>query len=190
MVTQWSGEDSDREGIIDNYFVNTLFSLMTIYCWYMRILGIDPGFDRVGIAIVEKKQGVESLIYSTCITTNKQDPIEKRLHTVGCRTAEIINEYTPHHLSIENLFFNSNQKTAFRVCEARGIIIHEAMRAELSIHEYTPLQIKMALTGYGRATKEQVTFMTEQILKVDLSKKIDDECDAIAAAIAHSTSCR
>jgi len=151
-----------------------------------KILGIDPGFDRLGIAILEKEEGKEKLLYSSCFTTDKKDGFHIRLHAVGCEIERIIEEYTPHTLSIENLFFNTNQKTALQVSEVRGVIIHEAMRGGLTVAEYTPLQIKIALTGYGRASKDQVKFMSEKLLSLDLSLKIDDECDAIAAALTHS----
>jgi len=156
----------------------------------MRILGIDPGYERLGIAIVEKRDGKEILVYSSCFKTSSSDPFPDRLHAIGREIERVINQYKPEALSIETLFFNTNQKTAMRVAETRGVIIHESSRGGLSIHEYTPLQIKIALTGYGRADKNQISFMLGKLLSLDATKKIDDECDAIAAALTHSASCR
>ena len=156
----------------------------------MIILGIDPGYDRLGIAIIEKNNGVEKHLYSTCFTTDKKNTFYERLRAVGQEVERVIIEHEPEALSIENLFFNTNQKTAMNVAETRGAIIHEAMRHGLTVHEYTPIQIKNALTGYGRATKDQVQFMSQQLLSMDMSKMIDDECDAIATALTHSSTCR
>lgn len=153
----------------------------------MKILGIDPGYERLGIAILEKEDGQETLLHSTCFMTPSSDPFPERLNALGEKIEEIIKEYTPEHLSIETIIFNTNQKTALRVSEARGVIIRESVKRGLSVHEYTPLQIKIALTGYGRADKNQITFMVNQLLSLDSDKKkIDDEYDAIAAALCHS----
>jgi len=155
----------------------------------MRILGIDPGYERLGVAVVEKKKGKETLVYSSCFKTPSTDAFPKRLHAIGKEIERVIKEHKPEVLSIETLFFNTNQKTAMRVAETRGVIIHEASRGGLLIHEYTPLQIKIAITGYGRAHKDQLAFMINKLLSIDMTKKIDDECDAIAAALTHSASC-
>ncbi len=156
----------------------------------MIILGIDPGFDRVGIAVLKKERGTETLLYSACFTTDRTADFIDRLAAVGGEIGRVIEAHSPDTLAIENLFLSNNQKTAMRVAEARGAIIYEAARRGLSVHEYTPLQIKSALTGYGKATKDQVTFMAGKILTLDLSSKIDDECDAIAIALTHSATIR
>ncbi len=155
----------------------------------MRILGIDPGFERVGVAIVEKNnktRSKEQLIYSDCFKTSASLPFYERLGLIGCEIKNIINKYDPDVLSIETILFNSNQKTAMKVAEARGVIIYEAIQKNIEIYEYTPLQIKIAVAGYGRADKKQVTSMVNQLIKIKKKIKYDDEIDAIAISLTCS----
>ncbi len=159
----------------------------------MRILGIDPGFERVGIAIVEKNketQNKEQLIYSDCFKTSKSLPFSERLRLIGEEIKDVINKHKPDVLAIETLLFNSNQKTAMKVAEARGVMVYEAARKDLEICEYTPLQIKIAVAGYGRADKKQVTSMVNQLIKIEKPIKYDDEIDAIAVSLTCSASYR
>ncbi len=159
----------------------------------MRILGIDPGFERVGIAIVEKNketQNKEQLIYSDCFKTSPSLPFGKRLRFIGEEVKNVINKYNPDILAIETLLFNNNQKTAMKVAEARGVMIYEAVQKNLEICEYTPLQIKIAVAGYGRADKKQVTSMVKQLIKIEKVIKYDDEIDAIAISLTCSASYR
>lgn len=150
----------------------------------MRILAIDPGYERLGIAILEKdKKSKEVLVYSDCFKTSARLAHAERLKLIGEEVARVIDEYKPEQLGIETLFFNSNQKTAFYVAEARGVIMYEAARRGLIIKEFNPLQIKIAVTGYGRSDKTQVTFMVHKILAIDKKIKHDDEYDAIACGI-------
>jgi len=150
----------------------------------MRVLAIDPGFERVGIAILEKDVGGQDiLLYSTCFTTDKALLFEERLLLIGNEILRVINEYAPNALAIETLFFNTNQKTALRVSEARGVIIYTAMSSGLKIFEYTPLQIKIAVTGYGKAPKAQVALMTQKLVSINKELKYDDEMDAIAIGL-------
>lgn len=148
-----------------------------------RVLGIDPGFDRLGIAVVEGN----TLLFSHCLETNKKDSLDKRLHQVGEAVRKIIEEWQPQVLAIEKLFFNQNTSSALKVAEARGVTIYEAVRAELQISEYSPQEIKIAVTSDGRADKKQVAFMVEKLIKLDVSnkKRLDDELDAIALCITH-----
>lgn len=155
----------------------------------MIILGIDPGYDRLGIAIIEKpKVGKEAILYSECFTTSSKDNIYKRLKNVGEKISEIIETYNPDALSIETLFITKNQKTAMRVSEARGIIIYEALCRNIPVFEYSPMEIKMAITSDGTSDKSRMMKMIP--LLVDLSKisnkALDDEYDAIAVALTHS----
>ena len=148
------------------------------------ILGIDPGYDRVGIAVVEKKQGTkEVLINSECLQTSSKDDFYTRLGQVGAKVAEVIEKYSPDALAIESLFITKNQKTAMRVAEARGVIAYEAVRAGIAIHEYTPLQIKIAVTGHGGSDKTQVMKMIPLLIRLSSKKALDDEYDAIAVAL-------
>jgi len=150
----------------------------------MRVLGIDPGFEKVGIAIVEQDLVKNKLLYSTCFKTLKSSAFNERLFLIGKEINRVIGKYKPDVLSIETLFFNTNQKTALRVSEARGVIVYESKKHNLKIYEYTPLQIKNAITGYGRADKNQVNNMVRQLIDIsNPNKKEDDEMDAIATAL-------
>lgn len=157
------------------------------------ILGIDPGYDRVGFCILEKVSSVENkIIYSECFESDKKKDINERIFNICKNLEKIILKYSPTDLAIEKLFFTNNQKTVMGVSEARGAIIYLAKKLKLNIFEYTPLQIKIALTGYGKATKDQIYFMLKKILKIKSENKrnLDDEYDAIAVAYTHSVSQR
>jgi len=149
----------------------------------MRVLAIDPGFERIGIAVVEKKNGVDILIFSSCFTTDKELTFSKRLVLIGEEIERIIYKYSPNTLAIETLFFNTNQKTALKVSEARGVIVYVAIKMGLMLYEYNPLQIKIAITGYGRATKEQIFDMTQKLISIHKKPQYDDEVDAIAIGL-------
>jgi len=147
-------------------------------------MSIDPGYERLGIAIVEKeKNAKEKLIFSECFKTSPKEEHGKRLLNIGVRLKEIIKEHVPNALSIESLFFNTNQKTALLVAEARGVILATATEADLKICEYTPPQIKLATTGYGKSDKEQIIKMLPMLIKIEKEIKYDDEYDAIAVGI-------
>lgn len=149
----------------------------------MRILGIDPGYDRLGIAIVEKLNGKEIVLHSECFNTQSSLPFNERLLLLGIKMEEIYTKYKPDILSIETLFFTTNQKTAMRVAEARGVILYIATKMKMKIFEATPLQIKIATTGYGKANKKDVMKMVKMLVKIDKDKASDDELDAIAIAL-------
>ena len=156
----------------------------------MRILGIDPGFERLGIAVLEKphyakasRDGKDHVIFSECLKTSSKLPFAERLNLIGQEVREIIKKYKPEALAIETLFLNTNQKTVMHVAEARGVCVYEAAQAGMKIFEATPLQIKIATTGYGRADKTQVTKMVKILVNLNEEKKLDDELDAIAIAL-------
>lgn len=150
----------------------------------MKILAIDPGFERVGIAIIEKtNEAKHLLVYSNCFKTSAKIPFHKRLTLIGNKIEKIIKKYKPEALAIEKLYFTTNQKTVMGVSEARGVIIYSASRNNLSIFEYTPPQIKVAVTGYGKSTKEAVIFMVRKLIEVSNSVISDDELDAIAIGL-------
>ena len=153
----------------------------------MKIISIDPGYEKIGIAILEKEKSgkKESLIFSECFKTKSSLPEYERLKLIGERVEEIIEKYKPEVLAIEKLFFNNNQKTAMLVAEARGVIIYQASVKNIEIAEYTPLQIKIAITGYGRGDKKQVIFMVEKLIEVKKEIKEDDEYDAIAVGLTY-----
>lgn len=150
----------------------------------MRIISIDPGYERLGIAVIEKNRK-ETLLFSECFKTKAALPFEERLLLVGREVARVIDEYSPRALAIENLFIATNQKTAMRVAEVRGAIIYQARLSGLTIHEYTPLQIKVATTGYGKATKEQVMSMVRRLVSGAENIRQDDEMDAIAIGLTY-----
>lgn len=150
----------------------------------MRILGIDPGYERLGVAVVEKNKGEkEKVIFSECFKTSAKLDFAERLQLLGEEVRKVIKKYKPEVMSIETLFLTTNQKTVMRVAEARGAIIYEAKSAGLEIFEATPLQIKVATTGYGRADKSQILKMVRLLVDIDSSKKSDDELDAVAIAL-------
>lgn len=151
----------------------------------MRILGIDPGYERLGIAVLEKNTGDkrEKVIFSECFKTSSKLEFFERLLLIGDEVQKVIKKYKPEVLSIETLFLTTNQKTVMHVAEARGVVMYEAVKNNLKIFEATPLQIKVATTGYGRADKNQIIKMVKMLVDIDNSKKSDDELDAIAIAL-------
>lgn len=152
----------------------------------MKIISIDPGYERLGIAIIEKEKGQkERLIASDCLRTSSDLVFADRLVFLGLAIEELIQIHKPQALVIENLFISNNQKTAMRVAEVRGMLIYIAKKHGLEIEEYTPLQIKLAVTGDGKSSKDQVIKMISLLIK-DLKKKaLDDEYDAIAVGLAY-----
>lgn len=150
----------------------------------MKILAIDPGFERVGIAVIEKTNTPKhKLVYSNCFKTSSKIPFHERLTLIGTEVEKIIKEFKPEALSIEKLYFTTNQKTVMGVSEARGVIIYCASKNNLSIFEYTPPQIKIAVTGYGKSSKEGVMSMVPKLIDIPNKIKSDDELDAIAIGI-------
>lgn len=149
----------------------------------MRILGIDPGIERLGIAVIERDSGKELFLFSECFKTSAKLSHFERLNLLGQEVARVIKEWQPHAMAIEKLFFETNTKTAMVVAEARGVILYEGARAQLLVYEYTPLQIKVAVTGYGKSDKKGIMDMVPRLIKLPERKMIDDEVDAIAVAL-------
>ena len=154
----------------------------------MIILGIDPGLATVGFGILKfERHKFTTLNYGAIITPAKT-PVPERLHTIYNGIQQIIDSYKPTDLVIEELFFNTNQKTIITVCEARGVILLAAQKNKLNIDEYTPLQVKQAVVGYGRAEKIQVMTMVKNLLNLKKMPRPDDAADALAIAICHAHS--
>ena len=152
----------------------------------MRILSIDPGYERLGVAILDKEKGQkEVLVFSDCIKTSAKESFEDRLTQIGLKIEELISEYKPEALSIENLFISNNQKTAMRVAEVRGTLIYICRKNNLSIKEFTPLQVKLSVTGDGKSSKDQVIKMVKLLIKGVKNDALDDEYDAIAVGLAY-----
>lgn len=152
----------------------------------MIILGIDPGLATVGYGVIEYENGAFRTIAAGAIITSAGTDTEFRLETIYNDMCELIETYRPTELSVEELFFNTNQTTAIAVAEARGVILLAAVKKHLNIAEYTPLQVKQSVVGYGRAEKKQVQEMVRIILKLDAMPKPDDAADALALAICHA----
>lgn len=149
----------------------------------MKVLAIDPGYDRLGVAVMEYQNGREFLHYSTCVMTDKNTTLADRLVTVGDAVQTLIKEYTPDTIAIETLFFNKNITTAIGVAQARGIIIYLAKRAGCTLYEFGPQEIKVAVTGYGNSDKRSVYDMVNRLVANVPKKAHDDEYDAIAVGI-------
>lgn len=166
----------------------------------MIILGIDPGIERVGIAVVERNGGKETYLYSECFKTSSKLPHAERLALIGAELLRVVKEWKPNGMAIEKLFFETNTKTAMVVAEARGVMLYCAATNGLKLYEYTPLEIKVAVTGYGKSDKRGVMDMVPRLIKLpertdstgastELSRTsspqamIDDEVDAIAVAL-------
>ncbi|MDQ5914091.1 MAG: crossover junction endodeoxyribonuclease RuvC [Patescibacteria group bacterium] len=155
----------------------------------MRILGIDPGTGIVGFGVIDTlPSGGYNLVDAGVIRTPVNQPLPEVLETIFDELTEVIKMSKPDQISVEKLFFSQNVTTAISVSHARGVILLVAKQAGLEIGEYTPQQIKQALTGYGKAKKDQVQDMVQMILKLKTPIKQDDCADAIAAAICHAMS--
>ncbi len=152
----------------------------------MIILGIDPGIAIVGWGVIDYTNEKFRTIDYGAVTTTPDMTTEKRIETVYDEIVKIIDKYAPEAMAIEELFWNSNQKTGIIVAEARGVILLAATKKSVPIYEYTPLQVKQSVVGYGRAEKKQVIAMVTMLLNLAKAPKLDDTADALALAICHS----
>ncbi len=154
----------------------------------MKIIGIDPGLATTGVSVLEVENNKFKPIYCDCIITKKTHSIKDRLNKIFSSVDKIIKDYHPDFLAIEELFFSINAKSAIKVGQARGVCILAASINDIGVFEYTPLQVKQAIAGYGRATKKQIKYMLKNILNLgdkDLPNK-DDAWDAMAICICHA----
>lgn len=152
----------------------------------MIILGIDPGIATVGYGVLEYNgRSFKTLAYGI-ISTKSGVCVEERLRQVYVGICELIKKYSPSEMAIEELFFNTNQKTAITVAEARGVILLAARQSGVRIAEYTPLQVKQSVVGYGRAEKKQVIALVTMMLNLEKPPKPDDAADALAIAVCHA----
>lgn len=154
----------------------------------MRILGIDPGLARTGWGVIEEGNNKPSAIDFGCIETDKSLSEPERIKIIYAQIMSIISKYSPDNLAIEKLFFNKNVKTALSVAQARGVVILAGINKNLTIDEYTPLQVKIAVTGYGRADKKQIGQMIKINFNLKDIPKPDDVSDALAIALTHAVS--
>lgn len=156
----------------------------------MRILGIDPGTGITGFGVIDTDGQKATLVDAGVIRTVPNTPIEIRLHEIHEELTEIIKTAKPETAAIEKLFFAQNVTTAMHVSQARGVVVLTLQQAGLPMHEYTPLQVKMAMTGYGRADKKQIQEMVRAMLRLQTVPKPDDCADALAVALTHAQSTR
>lgn len=151
----------------------------------LKILGIDPGYDRLGLAIVEKTPTGPKLIFSTCLISNRQQSISERFLFIGQELRTWLKKEPLDAVAIETLYFSVNQKTASKVAEVRGLIMFICAEFGLPIFEYNPMQVKSCVAGYGGAAKKQLIDLVKKQITVPDTAKIDDEYDAIAIALTH-----
>ncbi|MBQ8510738.1 MAG: crossover junction endodeoxyribonuclease RuvC [Clostridia bacterium] len=152
----------------------------------MIIIGIDPGIAIVGYGVIEFKNSRFTTLAHGSILTPAHTDVEKRLEMIYDELDSLIKMYHPTEMAVEELFFNTNQKTMVPVAEARGVILLCARQNGLNVAEYTPLQVKQSVVGYGRAVKKQVMHMITLLLKLEQTPKLDDTCDALAIAVCHA----
>ena len=149
----------------------------------MRVLGIDPGYDRCGAAVLCLADGRETIIFSTCIITDRTATLPDRLLTIGTTLETIIEREKPDCLAIETLYFNKNITTGIGVAQARGVALYLAKKHQLTVYEYGPQEVKVAVTGYGASDKPAVYAMIKRLIRDIPEKALDDEYDAIAVGI-------
>lgn len=155
----------------------------------MRVLGIDPGFDRLGLAVIEGDPSRPTHVWSECITPAKGTQ-DERLAAVHEAVADAIRDFSPDLVALETLFFSSNKKTAISVAEARGAILSAAGEAGIQVTEHAPGTVKLAVTGSGRADKKAIASMVPKLIRLPIKKRLDDELDAIAVAICALSTAR
>ena len=156
----------------------------------MKVIAIDPGYERMGVAIIEKTGGKENLVFSECFKTSATIPHEERLKLIGKEIEMLIKKYKPDAMAIETLFFTNNQKTVMHVSEARGVMLYVSSVLGIPVNEFSPMAIKIAVTGYGKSEKEQVTEMVKRLIKINTDIKYDDEYDAIAIGLTYFASAK
>ena len=151
----------------------------------MKILGIDPGYAIIGYGVLEYRSNHFTVIDYGAITTDAGVPFNRRLEIIFDELSGLLEKHRPDAMSVEKVFYNNNAKTVIDVSQARGVIMLAAQKARVPVFEYTPLQVKQSVVGYGRAEKKQIQEMTRRILNLDEVPKPDDTADALAMAICH-----
>ena len=154
----------------------------------MKVISIDPGYERMGVAIIEKNNSKEELLYSECFKTSSKIAHDERLKLIGQEIELLIKKFKPEVMAIETLFFKNNQKTGMKVSEARGVMLYVSAVNGLEVFEFSPMAIKIAVTGYGMSDKDQVIFMVKKLVNIKKEIKYDDEYDAIAVGLTYFAS--
>jgi crossover junction endodeoxyribonuclease RuvC len=153
-------------------------------------LAFDPGFERLGVAVIERTGNKETLIHSDCLRTSTKLSFPQRLRELGLAVEDLIVTHTPHAVALEDVYFAKNEKTAMKIAEVRGMLAYLAAKNNLTIHEYTPMQVKVAITGYGKSDKSAVAAMVPRLVALPAKKRLDDELDAIAIGLTCLASVR
>ncbi|HEV8666548.1 MAG TPA: crossover junction endodeoxyribonuclease RuvC [Candidatus Paceibacterota bacterium] len=156
----------------------------------MRILAFDPGFERLGAAVVEKVGGKEVLVHSECVRTLAEDSFPTRLQQIGDAAEALIKQFMPDAVALEEIFFGKNEKTGVQIAEVRGVLTYIAMSHGLTVYDYTPLEVKIAITGYGKSDKKAVAAMVPRLVRLPTRSRLDDEMDAIAVGLTCLASIR
>lgn len=156
----------------------------------MRVLAFDPGYERLGVAVLEKQKNKDVLLFSHCIRTSGKLNFPQRLAELGAAAEALIKKWQPDAVVLENIFFEKNAKTAMQVAEVRGALTYIAASKGIMVHHYTPGQVKIAVTGYGRGTKKDIALMVPKLIALPVRHRLDDELDAIAVGITCLASIR
>lgn len=151
----------------------------------MKVLAIDPGYGRCGMAVVERIGTKDVLVFSTCVETDAKDDFSDRLREVVGVCEALLAAHAPDHLAMEKLYFKANRTTALKVAEVRGAILNAAAIRRTPVHEYSPAEVKSAVAGWGGADKKQIATMLHALVKIDAKIQHDDEYDAIAVGVTH-----
>lgn len=147
------------------------------------MLAFDPGYERLGVAVLERDGSKEKLIHSECIRTDAKLPFSERLGALGAAAESLIEKFSPDAIAIEEVYFENNAKTATKVARVAGMLSYISSRNNLPLFEYTPLEVKVAVTGYGKSDKSAVAMMVQKLVIIPAKKRLDDEMDAIAIGI-------
>ncbi len=156
----------------------------------MRVLGIDCGAERTGYGLIESDGRSHRMVAAGCIVTSPKNPLCERLLTIACGLRDVIGQHTPEAAAVEEVFYAQNVKTALKLSHVRGVVLLAIAEAGVPLGEYSPLEIKTSVVGYGRAEKQQVKMMVHSLLRLTEEVESEDACDALAVAICHATHTR
>ncbi len=156
----------------------------------MKVLAFDPGYERLGVAVLEKKGGKEHLLFSDCVRTSAKLSFPDRLKALGDVAEKLMLKWQPKAVALEQIFFEKNAKTAMQIAEVRGMLTYLAAVNKIPVMQYAPAAVKVAITGYGKSDKAAVGLMVARLVSIPDKKRLDDEVDAIAVGITCLASCR
>jgi crossover junction endodeoxyribonuclease RuvC len=148
-----------------------------------RVLAFDPGYERLGVAVVERIGSRETLVHSECVHTSAKLSFEDRLLALGAAAEKLMKQYSPEAVALEEIYFQKNEKTATKIAEVRGLLTYIARTHSLPVRHFTPQEIKIAVTGYGKSDKAAVAAMVARLVSLPAKKRLDDEIDAIAIGL-------